>query len=100
MISFFAYKEVHLIAVLGLFLAFGSIIAEQAKSRFTAMLHGLTLLFILMSGFGMLARLGFAGSIPSWALGKLVIWFLMGGSIVLARRSCCRRARYFFFCSP
>jgi hypothetical protein len=41
---------------------------------------------VLISGFGMLARLGFMANIPAWAYGKIGIWIILGGSMVLAKR--------------
>ena len=48
--------------------------------------HGVGLLVLLVSGFGMLARLGLLGGIPLWAYAKVVIWLVLGGSVALAKR--------------
>lgn len=34
----------------------------------------------------MLARLGLMKSLPLWAIGKIVIWLALGGSVALAKR--------------
>jgi multisubunit Na+/H+ antiporter MnhF subunit len=49
--------------------------------------HGVGLLFILVSGFGMLARLGITNGLPNWIKTKLAIWVLMGLAITLIRRT-------------
>jgi len=49
------------------------------------MAHGIALIVILISGFGMQAtlHLGF----PVWLILKIVIWLIFGGFIVLAKKS-------------
>ena len=51
-----------------------------------AALHGLGLAILLISGFGMLARLGILKDLPGWAYGKLAIWLVLGASVALAKR--------------
>ena len=48
--------------------------------------HGLGLLLILVSGFGMLARMGLVGGLPPWIHAKLTIWVLAGVAIAVAKR--------------
>jgi hypothetical protein len=45
--------------------------------------HGLGLLILLVSGFGMLARLGLSSSLPWWVMLKLLVWGALGGVIAL-----------------
>jgi uncharacterized membrane protein SirB2 len=47
--------------------------------------HGLGLLTIIVTGFMLANLLGYHGATP-WLTGKLVIWLLAGGSMVLANR--------------
>ncbi|MDR3605955.1 MAG: hypothetical protein P4M08_01085 [Oligoflexia bacterium] len=86
LIDYNAYKDAHLVSAFGLFLAIGSVITESSKTRWASALHGVALLVILITGFGMLGRLVSSGTFPAWAAGKLIIWFLLGASLVLARR--------------
>lgn len=87
MISYNVYKLIHLISIFGLFLSLGcAAVMEKAKSRWTAPVHGISLVLILIAGFGMLARLGIQGSLPGWAVGKLIVWLVFGASIALAKR--------------
>jgi Na+/H+ antiporter NhaB len=44
------------------------------------MVHGLGVLFILVGGFGMLARLGLVSAMPGWIIAKLVIWVLVASA--------------------
>jgi len=48
--------------------------------------HGLGLLLILVSGFGMAARLGLVSGLPGWVHAKLGIWVLLGLAVSLAKR--------------
>lgn len=48
--------------------------------------HGLGLTLLLISGFGMLAKLGYLANLPLWAIGKVVIWISLGGAIALLKR--------------
>jgi len=49
--------------------------------------HGVGLLLLLISGFGMAGKLGVMSTgMPHWIMVKLVIWILMGGQISLAKR--------------
>lgn len=86
MIDFNVYKVLHLLGIFGLFAAFGAAITDSAKSKWVSMLHGVSLLVILIAGFGMLARLGIMSSMPAWVIGKMVIWLALGGALVLAKR--------------
>jgi hypothetical protein len=89
---------VHLLGIFLLFAALGGVIVRRlvaadagtdppkdAPSRLAGMSHGLALLLILVSGFGMLGvnHYGF----PVWAWGKLAIWLIFGGIVVAVRKS-------------
>lgn len=89
-------KLCHLVGIFLLFLGLGGM-AFAAKAgfgparrqlRWTAHLcHGGGLLFILVSGIGMLANRGLLhGDVPGWVKAKFFIWLLMGGSIALAAK--------------
>ena len=92
MLDYRIYKLVHLIAIMALFLAFGAAIAaEKGKARWSAPLHGIALFVILLAGFAMLPALGIPGAnghghLPGWVIAKVVIWILLGLSLVLAKR--------------
>ena len=46
---------------------------------------GVGLLLVLVAGFGMMAKLGYSIRTP-WLIVKIVIWFALGGIIVLINR--------------
>lgn len=97
------YKVIHLTGLFMLFLSFGGAIVlavalkkvqtseildpsfKRIKSL-TSAFHGLGLLFILVSGFGMLARLGGGMVLPPWVHPKLLIWVLSGGALFLVKK--------------
>jgi hypothetical protein len=51
---------------------------DHASRKLIGMLHGIALLITLVGGFGLLARLGFGGGLPLWAIAKLGIWLVLG----------------------
>jgi uncharacterized membrane protein len=99
MLSYETYKVMHIVGALmtisglaGVALfswiastqAAGALQAHPAR-KLAAATHGFGLLVILIAGFGMLARLKIPTNQP-WIAGKLVIWVVLGGMIVLAKR--------------
>jgi len=94
MLSFEIYKLVHLFGIFLVFISSGALIYHAALGqgkthpmRKTAFLsHGVGLFFILLGGFGMLARLGIVSSMPLWVIIKIIIWLLVGGGLALFYR--------------
>lgn len=92
--SYSFYKVVHLVGVMSLFIGLATILilayTGQLKSKPARLLgfltHGLGLLVIFVSGFGLLARLNFFANMPGWAYAKIGAWVLMGVVIALLRR--------------
>jgi hypothetical protein len=84
MISYEAYKVLHLVSVLTLFAVLGGVAVHamnggtlkgNAARRIVASMHGIALLVTLIAGFGLMSRLDLMrGGIPLWVWGKLVIW--------------------------
>ena len=56
------------------------------KRKFFSILHGIGLVVILVSGFGLAARLGYVQQLPNWIYIKLAIWLVLGGSIAIVKR--------------
>lgn len=83
--SYTAYKIIHLIGIAGLALGLGGMLAGAASRRAFAILQGLSLLVMLVSGFGLLARLhlGF----PHFAMVKILLWVVLGVMPVILRRA-------------
>lgn len=49
--------------------------------------HGVSLLVVLVAGFGLLAKLGIMSGWPLWVFLKLGLWLLLGVSVTLVRRT-------------
>ena len=56
------------------------------KKKFFSVLHGVGLLIILVSGFGLAARLGYMHGLPNWIYIKLGIWLALGGAATVIKR--------------
>ena len=91
------YKLMHILGILLVFLGLGgrAVLAAQSEPRkapgqkLVGILHGAGLLIVLVGGFGMLAKLGLNGEELQglgWVLVKMVIWILLGGSIMIPVR--------------
>ncbi len=89
-----AYKALHLFGAFLLFSGLGALTVQAISGtgrgtgrRIAAASHGLGLLVLVVTGFGMLARLGIAHdwAFPAWVWGKLVIWFLLGAALMVRR---------------
>lgn len=81
------YKVIHLAGVIILFGALGAGVytASSKNNKLAAALHGISLVLILVSGFGLVARL-WGNQFTWWIVLKLLIWLLLGGSYALAKK--------------
>ena len=90
-VSYGLYKVLHLFGILLLFTSLGTL-AAGAKAengtlrRIAGAAHGISLVIILVAGFGLLARLGMFGAIPLWAWTKVGLWLLLGLVVLPLRR--------------
>lgn len=90
--SYEFYKVLHILALAILVMGLAGMIQVRLAGSPGASLkghfiyHGLGLILLLVSGFGMLAKLGILTTLPGWIIGKLVIWLLLGGIVVLIKR--------------
>ncbi len=90
--SALVYKVLHFSGVLLAVTALGGATLRAAAGtradapgrKLTMASHGVALLVILISGFGMLAKLGYG--FPVWVWLKIVIWLVIGAAITLIRR--------------
>ncbi len=81
------YKILHILAIAAMFAALGaSVINPEQDRKLVAITHGTALVIVLVSGFGMLAKIGIHG-FPGWIIGKLVLWLLFGGLLAVARKA-------------
>lgn len=110
MISYEVYKLLHILGALFLMMAFGGVVMHAANGgtresnsarKLAVITHGVGLLVLLVSGFGMLARLGIghAGGFPLWVFLKGGVWLSLGGLLVAAQRAP-QLARVFWFLMP
>ena len=82
------YLILHLIGVIALFYALGGLALHAYKGgtrnfsarRFIMTVHGLTMMLVLISGFGLLAKTGVSWPWPFWVWGKLGAWLILGGA--------------------
>ena len=90
--SYDFYKILHLTGILLTFTSLSGYIfyliqnKTNEKAKFFSILHGVGLLIVLVSGFGLAARLGYMQQLPNWIYIKLAIWILLGGSLVIVKR--------------
>lgn len=93
--SYEIYKVLHVSSILAVFMGLGGLTyfvldgkrkEAQGSRRFFAMIHGIALAVALVSGFGLIARLGLAWSPVNWLGAKTVLWLLVGSLPVVARR--------------
>jgi hypothetical protein len=78
------YKIIHLIGVAALAMGIGGMLAGGNTRKGFAILQGVALLVMLVSGFGLLAKLhlGF----PHFAMVKFALWLVIGALPVILRR--------------
>lgn len=95
MIPYGIYKIAHIFGILLLFVALGGVSLHALTGgtregnparRLVAICHGTALVLVLVSGFGLLARIGMTGGVPGWAWAKIAIWAVLGGILVLPYR--------------
>lgn len=94
--SYAIYKLIHFLGIFALITALsasgwhalrGGTRADNPHRRTLGITHGVALFFILLGGFGMLARLGIVeGGLPGWIWAKLAIWLVLGGALTVAVR--------------
>jgi hypothetical protein len=78
------YEIIHLIGLATLAAGIGGMLASGGNRKMFLMVQGIALFVMLVSGFGLLAKLhlGF----PHFAMVKLVLWAVIGVLPVLLRR--------------
>ena len=70
------YKIIHLTGISALALGVGGMMAGGEKRKAFAILQGIGLVVMLVSGFGLLAKLGLG--FPHFAIVKIVLWLVIG----------------------
>jgi uncharacterized membrane protein SirB2 len=89
------YKLLHVAGLILLFLSLGGMSLHtlnggtkdnNTSRKLLAITHGVALLLMLVAGFGLLARLGFATAWPLWVWPKLAIWLALGAASAFVYR--------------
>ena len=88
------YSWAHIVGILLLFCGltglWGGYAAGQAPRKGVRIAlsatHGVGMMLMLISGFALAAHIGVGESLPVWIYFKLAIWFLLGASMILAKR--------------
>ena len=86
------YLVLHFLGIFLVLLPLGGICFHMAAGGtrdwplrgWAAMLHGIGLVIALIAGFAMLGKLHVG--LPPWAVGKFVVWLLLGAAPVLIYR--------------
>ncbi|MCZ6874559.1 MAG: hypothetical protein O7G88_13700 [bacterium] len=95
MIASSVYKLLHIVGIIMIFLSLGGQINhainggskdQNAWRKAAGITHGVGLFLVLLGGFGMLARLEIHWPWPGWIIGKVVVWLLLGGLVVVVNR--------------
>lgn len=92
--SYQFYKVLHMLGFMILFFGFGGLLmAAYSKVQLSKgarimgfATHGIGLLLVLISGFGMAAKLGYMSQFPAWLQTKIGIWLVLGIAISLVKR--------------
>lgn len=102
--SYSAYKLIHVIGIIFLFTTAGGVALFAANGgtkesnvarKAVAAIHGLTLVVLLISGFGLVARLG--TGFQGWVWAKFALWFVIGSFALLPLRKPELGLRFFYF---
>ena len=79
----FLLKTLHLAGVFGLFTSLGATLLAGSGKKGASILHGISLLLILVVGFAILKKPPMG---QSWWMIKLGLWLFIGAAPVLAKR--------------
>ena len=79
------YKIIHLTGISLLAIGVGGMMANGSTRKTFAICQGIGLLVMLVSGFGLLAKLS-PGHYPPFAIVKMVLWLVIGMLPMIFRR--------------
>jgi hypothetical protein len=79
MLSYATYKVIHLASIFIFLTSASVLLLAKPPGKAWKIITGVSSLFILVAGFGLLARLGMTSGMPPWALAKIVIWVVVTG---------------------
>ncbi|PQJ28326.1 hypothetical protein [Rubritalea profundi] len=83
LIDFNVYKLIHIVGIITLFMGFAY--GMKSWSKGAAIAHGIGLLLIIISGFGLISA-KYNNNMAPWMFIKLAIWLALGGALVIVKR--------------
>lgn len=93
--SYEFYKLTHILGIFLLFMSLGGLAlftingGNRSTNRWrlaNSITHGVSLLLLAISGFGLAAKLQIFSALPSWIYAKILIWVLFGASIAIVSK--------------
>ena len=90
------YKLVHILGLILLFQSLGAYLflslsaegtVDAPPARMLKIMHGVGLLFLLVGGFGMLAKMSIMWPMPVWVWIKIIAWILLGGAFIHVKKN-------------
>lgn len=94
MISYSVYKLLHVVFAFSVVFSLGAASlyhwsgsSKKGPRVFFSIAHGVSLLLMLVAGFGLLARLGLTQGLPPWVYAKIALWIVLGGLLAFAKRA-------------
>lgn len=74
MLSYQTYKVIHLASIFIFLSGAAVLLLARPQGKTWKIITGVASLFILVAGFGLMARLGLTSGMPGWVIGKISIW--------------------------
>jgi len=88
----YIYHILHLTGIIMLFLGYGALLGrslagsdDSKVKKLGSITSGIGLLLIFIAGFALITKMNYSFGAP-WIIVKLIIWFALGGLIVLINR--------------
>ena len=88
-------KVLHLVGAFALFSSFGAILSGSSCKKCSSILHGVSLILILVIGFAMLKKPPMG---QHWWQVKLALWLFLGDAPVLSKRNVLPKSVIFGLC--
>lgn len=98
MLSMETYQMLHLISVI-LTLTCSGISLHGNKEKIFKILNGIGSLFILITGMGFVARLGYNDAFPFYIKAKMVLWLILVMGTPIVTKRCPKFGPKFFWIS-
>ena len=81
--DYMSLKVLHLVSAFALFSSLGAILMVSARPKSAVILHGISLLALLLIGFALLKK---PPMTQSWWMIKVGLWLFMGFAPMIAKR--------------